>query len=441
MVPAPATRYARSGDARIAFQVIGDGPPDVALIGGPASHLDVMWDNPDEVRKRLRLASFARIVRFDRRGTGLSDPVDGALTLDQQMDDLDAVLEAVGIERVALIGEFDVGLCAMYAATHPERVSALVLANVRRASVIAGDDRHRETMLDAIENHWGEGMSAAVFAPTRATDPRFMEWWKRMERSAASPSMARKLIELSAQVDLREVLPAIQAPTLVLHRRDNQAAPLAGGRDTAALIPGARFVALDTDDHFLLSAHDWMDIADLVIEFVSGTRPERRNERSFATVVFTDIVASTSRSATVGDEAWCNTLDSHDRIAWETADRHRGTIVKSTGDGLIARFDSPLHAVAFAHALRRDLAEIDLRIRCGVHTGEIELREAGDISGTAVNLAARVEQAADDGTIFVSSTVRDMLLGGDIQFEDRGEHVLKGFDSPWRLYALLDPSA
>ena len=227
-------------------------------------------------------------------------------------------------------------------------------------------------------------------------------------------------------------------PTLVLHARGDRIMPVAAGRYLAERIPGARFVEVAGDDHFIESSPYWRDFADTWLEFVTGSRPSRYHDRRVATVVFTDIVDSTGRAAVAGDTAWHRLLDVHDRIAWDTSDRFHGTIVKNTGDGLLARFDAPSNALAFATDFRRGLRDVDLRIRCGLHTGEIEMRDNGDITGTAVNLAARVEQAADDGSIFVSSTVRDMVLGSDLRFTDRGEHHLKGFDDPWHLFALND---
>src|SRR5687767_7645637 len=242
MAAPPPTRYARSGDARLAFQVVGDGPPDLVLVGGPASHLDLLWEDPETARALRRYASFARLISFDRRGTGLSDPVERPPTLEQQMDDLDAVLGAVGVERVALIAVGDGGLGAMYAATHPKRVSALVLVNIAVSGARVVDDERREQMLDLIENHWGEGRFAQLYAPERAHDPQFAEWWARFERSAVSPSIARRLVDMSMQVDLSGVLPAIRVPTLVLFRTGNPLIPLDAARVVADAIPDARFV-------------------------------------------------------------------------------------------------------------------------------------------------------------------------------------------------------
>ena len=286
---------------------------------------------------------------------------------------------------------------------------------------------------------WGRDPQFFVdwFAPSQSGNESFVRWIGRFQRlSATAADIERQILSVAA-LDGTERLGEITAPTLVGHGVRDAVCPVSVGHAIAVAIPGARLVELDTADHFLVSSEQWAREQDVFLEFLTGSRPQRRVERQFATVVFTDIIGSTAQGMSAGDEGWCDLLDSHDRIAWETADRHLGTIVKSTGDGLLARFDSPSQAVDFCTALRGALIGIGLRIRCGVHTGEIELRDSGDIAGTAVNLAARVEEAAGDGEVFVSSTVRDILLGGETRFEDRGEHALKGFDSSWRVYALV----
>jgi class 3 adenylate cyclase len=434
MVAAPPTRYARSGGARIAYQVMGEGPPDLVVIGGPVSHLDIQWEEPETVRSRRRFASFARLIGFDRRGTGLSDPVDRPPTLDQQMDDLDAVLDAAGIERVALMGAVEAGLCAMYAASHPDRVSALVLVNVAVAGGIVADDEQRELMLDLIENHWGEGRFVALFAPTRADDQRFADWWTRYERSAVSPSMARRLVDLNAQADLSGVLPAIRVPTLVLHRRDNPLIPLEAGREAAGLIPGAQFVEAPGTD-----LYDWPGAddpeTDLVEEFLTGRRPQREAERVLATVLFTDIVASTDRAANLGDRAWRDLLDRHNAIVRDRLQQFRGREVKTVGDGFVATFDGPARAVRCAQEIVEGVDELGLDVRCGLHTGECELLD-GDVGGIAVHIGARVGALARGGEVLVSSTVKDLVVGSELGFEDRGAHELRGVPGEWRLYAL-----
>ena len=434
MARVPPTRYARSGNARIAFQVIGEGPPDVVFIGGPASHLDIQWEDPGYVRSFERYASFSRLIRFDRRGTGLSDPVESEVTLDQQMDDLDAVLDAVGTERVALIAAIEAGLCAMYAATHPHRVSALVLANVAVSGGIVLDGERRELMLEMIEEHWGEGRFVSLFAPTRAGDARFVEWWTRFERACVTPSMARKLIDLNLRSDLRGVLPAIRVPTLVLQQRNNPMVPLEAGRDAAALIPGARFVEAAGSD-----SYDWPGADDpetnLIEEFLTGRKAQWSPERVLATVLFTDIVGSTDLAAGIGDRAWRELLERHNNVIRERLERFRGREIKTVGDGFIATFDGPARTVRCALEIVEGLRELGLAVRCGLHTGECEFLN-GDIGGIAVHIGARVSALAGSGEVLVSSTVKDLVVGSELSFEDRGTHELRGVPGEWRLYAL-----
>jgi class 3 adenylate cyclase len=434
MVAAPPTRFARSGDARIAYQLMGEGPPDVVFIGGPASHLDLLWEDPEWVRARQRYASFARVVALDRRGTGLSDPVDRPPTLEQQMDDLGAILDDAGIERVALIGAVEFGACAMYAATYPERVSALVLVNIAASGGIFMNEQLREQMLDVVENHWGEGRLLSLFAPSRARDQGFVDWWTRFERSAASPSMARKLVDLNWRTDLTGVLPALRVPTLVLHRRENPLVPLELGREAAALIPGARFVeAPGTDTYNWPGADD--PESDLIEEFLTGRAPQRGPERVLATVLFTDIVGSTDRAAKVGDRAWRELLERHNALVRDRLGSFRGREVKTVGDGFVATFDGPARGVRCARAIVECMDEVGLAVRCGLHTGECELFD-GDIGGIAAHIGARVGALADGGEVLVSSTVKDLVVGSELSFEDRGTRELRGVPGEWRLYAL-----
>jgi class 3 adenylate cyclase len=434
MLARPPTRYARSGDASIAFQVMGEGPPDVVLIGGPASHLDLQWEEPDTRRGRQRIASFARLIIFDRRGTGLSDPVDRPATLEQQMDDLDAVLDAAGTDRVAIIGALEAGLSAMYTASHPHRVSALVLANVSVSGGVIFDDARRELILDLIENHWGEGRFLQLFAPSRTGDQLFVDWWTRFERSSVSPSMARKTVELNAGSDLSGVLPAIQVPTLVLHRRDNPLIPVEAGREAAALIPGARFVEASGTDLYDFPGVDDPE-TDLIEEFLTGRRPKRGPERVLATVLFTDIVESTGHAASLGDRAWGELLDRHNALVRDRLGRFRGREVKTLGDGFVATFDGPARAVRCAHEIVEGVDELGLAVRCGLHTGECELL-GGDVGGIAVHIGARVCALARGGEVLVSSTVKDLVVGSELRFEDRSVHQLRGVPGEWRLYAL-----
>jgi class 3 adenylate cyclase len=408
------------------------------FVGGPASHLDIQWEDPQTVRDKQRMASFSRLITFDRRGTGLSDPLDGPPTLDQQMDDLDAVLAEVSAERVALIGAVEAGLCAMYAATHPSSVSELVLINVSVAGGVIVDEERRTAMLDLIENHWGEGAFLSLFAPSRAGDHRFVDWWTRFERACMSPSMGRQLVDLNQRVDLSAVLPAIQVPTLVLHRRDNPLVPLEAGREAAALIPGARFIEGDGADVYYWPGADDPE-SDMIEEFLTGRTRQRTPERTLATVLFTDLVGSTDRAARLGDSAWRRLLEDHNELVRDRLGRFRGREVKTLGDGFVATFDGPTRAVRCAQEIVAGLDTLGLATRCGLHTGECELWE-GDISGIAVHIGERVCELAHDREVLVSSTVKDLVVGSSLPFDDRGVHQLRGIPGEWRLYALTSGS-
>ena len=429
----PSTRYARSGDAMIAYQVVGDGPIDLVSVGGPASHLDLQWDEPTTARGLRRFASFSRLVLFDRRGTGLSDPLEDMPTLEQQMDDLEAVMDAVGLERVSLMGAVDAGLCAMYAATHPDRVTALVLMGISTTPSDWLKGERLEQLLDVVEHRWGEGRLIEVYAPSRADDPRFREWWTRYERAAVTPASARKILEMSLRVDLSEVLPAIRVPTLVLHRTEDRLIPVEQGQAAAELIPGARFIEVPGMD-----AYGWPEVDsaanDAIEEFLTGRLRPREPERVLATVLFTDIVGSTDRAAELGDHGWRRLLDRHNAIVREELERWRGREVKTVGDGFLATFDGPARAVRCAQRIIEEVGALGLEVRAGLHTGEIELRE-DDVGGIAVHIGARVAALAEAGEVLVSSTVRDLVVGSGIAFEDRGTHALKAVPDEWRLFA------
>jgi class 3 adenylate cyclase len=438
MLAPPPTRYARSGDARLAFQVMGEGPPDVVFVGGPASHLDLQWEDPETARARQRYASFARMITFDRRGTGLSDPIDRPPTLDQQMDDLDAVLDAVAVDRVALIAAVDGGLCATYAATHPTRVSALVLVNIAVSGGQVLDDERREQMLELIENHWGEGRFVQLYAPERARDPQFADWWARFERSSVSPLIARRLVDLQVQRDLSGVLSAIRVPTLVLYRKGNPLIPRAAARAVAEAIPNARFVEAEGVDLYNWPGADDPE-TDLIEEFLTGRRAQRAPNRVLATVLFTDIVGSTERAADVGDHAWHELLDRHNAIVRDLLARYRGREIKTLGDGFVATFDGPARAVCCAQEIVEQLDGLGLNVRCGLHTGECELLD-GDVGGIAVHIGARVAALAQAGEVLVSRTVKDLVVGSEIGFDDRGSHALRGVPGEWALYSVRAPA-
>jgi pimeloyl-ACP methyl ester carboxylesterase len=337
----PRTRYARSGDASIAYQVLGEGP-GLVVVNGPASHLEILWEEPSTARRFDRLASFSRLALFDRRGTGLSDAVSRPPTLEQQMDDLIAVLDAVGLERTAIWGASDLGLSALFAATNPDRVTHLLLSSVAPKGGTVLKPELRETFLDAIENHWGDGTLMQVFAPSQVGNPVFEEWWGRMQRSAVSPGMARQLMDMLADTDLSGILPTIRVPTLVMHCTGDRYVSVEHGRQVADLIPGARFIEYPGEDNY-----GWVEGLGLddVEEFLTGRRPPSRIDRVLATVLFTDIVDSTALASRLGDGRWRALLDEHNLIIRSELDRWRGNEVKTIGDGFLATFDGPARAV------------------------------------------------------------------------------------------------
>jgi class 3 adenylate cyclase len=437
LVTTPRTRYAKSGEASIAYQVVGEGQVDLVYVGGPASHLDLEWENPNAARAIERIASFARLVRFDRRGTGLSDAVDRPPTLEQQMDDLRAVMDAVGVERTAVFGGTDAGLGALFAATYPEEVTALILWGVAARAADYLTPQLAQRFLDAIE-HWGEGRLLEVYAPSRVGDRHFEEWWARFERAAASPGIARKLLGLNAQSDIGAILSTIRVPTLVLHRGGDTFVPIELGRDLASRIPDAKFVELPGVDSYGW-AGDWAreiePSLDAIEEFLTGSRRWREPDRVLSTVLFTDIVASTEHAARLGDRRWRELLGRHDEIVRGQLERWRGKEVKTVGDGFLATFDGPARAVRCAGAVVEAVEPLGIEVRAGVHTGECE-RIGNDVGGIAVHIGARVAALAQGGEVLVSSTVKDLVVGSGLSFLERGAHALKGVPGEWQLSAL-----
>ena len=435
---APETRYVDSGGIQIAYQAIGEGPRDLVVVPGFVSNLDMQWADAGITRFNERLASFARVVMYDKAGTGLSDPVPAVPTLEQRMEDLHAVLDAAGAERPVLLGISEGGpMSLLFAATYPERVSGLILYG----SIAAG-------MPDAIENpsgprwvdwssrvqtvveHWGAGMLVDVMSPTLAGQPTARRLTRVNERAAASPAMARATWEAIAPIDVRHVLSTISAPTLVLHRVGD-AIPIDGARYIAEQIPAAHFVELPGADHWWWVG-DSTAVLEPIEEFLTGVRPERPSDRMLATVLFTDIVGSTERAAEVGDSAWKELLERHNDVTREQLEVFRGHEITSTGDGFLATFDGPARGVRCARAIADSVRSFGVEIRAGLHTGECEAL-GENIGGIAVHIGARVASAAGPGEVLVSSTVRDLVAGSGITFEDAGERELKGVPGSWQL--------
>ena len=449
----PETRYARSADGlRLAYQQWGEGPP-LLIVPPLVSNIEVTWEHEYYRRVDEYLGRYMTCAEFDKRGVGLSDRPDEMPTLEQRIGDIVTVMDALGWERTNLLGLSEGGLMSqLFAADYPERVDHVILIDTMPSPrywsrmfgrVEPGDppilpNAEVRERFEHLVDTWGEEPQYFVdwFVPSQSENESFVRWAGRLERLSASPRDFKRQVESIMGLDGGDAPERITAPTLVMHVKGDRVLNVAGGRVLADVIPGARYVEIPGDDHFCWVMPTWRAMNDLMVEFCTGTVPEPITSRRFATVLFTDIVGSTKRSAELGDTAWRAILDQHDVIARKIVEQHGGRVVKSTGDGLLVVFDVPSQGVGCGIELCDSLAAIDVPIRAGVHAGEIEVHDDGDISGIAVNLAARVEQAAADGELWVSSTVRDMMLGGAAGFDERGEHALKGIDGSWKLFAV-----
>jgi class 3 adenylate cyclase len=439
----PETKFARLGGDRIAYQVLGQGPPDLVLARRSYGHIDVAWEDPGITLFLRTLASFCRLILFDRRGTGPSDPLpDDALPpWESYAEELAAVLDEVGCERAAIMAELDAGPTALlFAGTRPERTSALVLVHTSAKFVAASDypigiaPEDVEALVVRFDQLWGSDTLAAMLAPSRAGDARFLRWFAKWQRASVSPKAAQAFLRAMAQVDVRPVLPLVQAPTLILHRRGFELVPVQHARYLAEHITGAKLVELPGSDVDL--SWETPELAlDGIQEFLTGVRRAAEPSRVLATVLFTDIVGSTERAARLGDRRWRGLLEVHDELAGRLVEQFHGQLIKTTGDGILATFDGPGRAIRCAAALGEELAGIGLQIRAGLHTGEIELRD-GDVGGICVHIAARVMAAARPGEILASRTVRDLVVGSDIAMEDLGTQPLKGVEGAWQLFAV-----
>jgi class 3 adenylate cyclase/pimeloyl-ACP methyl ester carboxylesterase len=437
-VTIPRTQYAQSGDVNIAYQVFGDGPIDLVFVAGFISHVEAVWEDPLLRRFFERLASFARVINFDKRGQGLSDPVSGAPILEERMEDVRAVMDAAGSERAAVFAISEGGPLAMLlAATYPERVSALILYGIFVKGTYSDDYPYApstEMWEQYYEMPWGEGLSGNLLAPSAALDDEFVQRWARFERISSSPGMAREILRMVAQLDARDVLPNVAVPTLVLHRAGDQTIPVEVGRYTAERIPNAKYVELPGDDH-LWFVGNIDPVIEETEEFLTGARSAVELDRVLATVMFTDITDSTRKGAELGDRRWRELVDRHDALVRRELERHRGREVKTMGDGFLATFDGPARGIRCACSARDAIKQLGLDIRAGLHTGEVEL-VADDVRGIAVNIAARVGSAAEPGEVLVSRTVTDLVAGSGIEFLDRGVHPLKGVPGDWQLFAV-----
>jgi pimeloyl-ACP methyl ester carboxylesterase/class 3 adenylate cyclase len=449
----PETRYARSGDVSIAYQVVGEGPFDLILIPGAATNVELAWTNPAIAAFYERLASFSRLIMFDKRGTGLSDRVEGSATLETRMDDVRAVMDAVGSERAAVVGVSEGGpMTALFAATYPARVFACVIYGGFVRGTWSPEFPYeptaaeREQRMAMVQETWGsrEAIVRAIerLAPSVAGDEQETDWWQHYMRQSMSPGAAIALTRMNMEVDVSGILDAIQVPTLIIHREGDRACDVRAGRFMAEHIPGARYLELPGNDHapWYGDSKAVLDgIQDFLTEAWEHEDAEVEPDRVLATVLFTDIVGSTARAAELGDRAWRELITEHNSRVRRQLTRYRGSEIDTAGDGFFASgFDGPARAIRCASAIVDAVRDIDLDLRVGLHTGECELID-GKIGGIAVNIGARVAAQAAPGEVLVSSTVRDLVAGSGIEFVDRGTTELKGVPGEWRLFAVAVP--
>jgi len=441
----PRTQYTRSGEVNIAYQVVGDGPVDLIYVPGWVSNIEVMWDDPGTARFLRRLASFARLILFDKRGTGMSDsvPIDRLPTLEERMDDVRAVMDAAGSECATLMGHSEGGnMCILFAATYPERSDALILISSYAKRIWSEDypwapqPKDREAEIEQTERDWGTtGEIVKWLAPSRADDPAFIQWLSRYLRLSASPRAAANLLRMNTQIDTTMVLPLIRVPTLGIYRTGDQDVDVDEGRWMISQVPGGRFVELPGADHFFAAGETEPMLAEIE-ELVTGQRTGATAERVLATVLFTDIVDSTTRAAKLGDDAWRNLLERHNQVMRSELGKYRGREISTSGDGFLVTFDGPARAIGAARAMCHAARALGLEIRAGLHTGEVE-RVGDDVAGLAVHIGARVSSLAGAGEVLVSRTVKDLVAGSRIRFEDRGLHALKGVPDEWQLFAAV----
>ena len=437
------TRYARSGEVSIAYQVVGDGPFDLVYVPGFVSNIELMWEEPGLARFLERLASFSRLILFDKRGTGLSDPVptDRLPTLEERMDDVRAVMDAVGSGRAALLGHSEGGnMCVLFTATYPERTTALILVGCY-AKRIRSDDypwaptvEDRARGIEQTEATWGSPEAFRELAPSKERDEAFQRWIGRYLRQSASPKAAAALMRMNTKIDVRDVLPTIGVPTLLLYRTHDADVHVDEGRYIGDRIPGARFVELPGEDHLMWTG-DVDVLLDEIEEFLTGVRRGPDPDRVLATVLFTDVVASTETATRLGDRAWRRILDRHHDVVRRELARWRGREIDTAGDGFLATFDGPARGIRCAVAASEGVRDLGLQIRAGLHTGEVEI--AGeDVRGIAVHIGSRVAALAGPDEVLVSRTVADLVAGSGIVLAERGEHELKGVSGTWLVYAV-----
>jgi pimeloyl-ACP methyl ester carboxylesterase len=437
----PETKYARSGDVNIAYQVVGDGPRDLVLVPGWLSNVEVFWEEPSVVRFFERLASFTRLILFDKRGTGLSDRVQDIPNLETRMDDVRAVLDAVRSSRAALCGYSEGGpMCALFAATYPDRTSALIAIGSYARRIWAPDypcGTPRQEWDDFIQSAgrgWGGPVGLEDRAPTMMSDPRFRDWWSRFLRMSGSPGTAQAVLRMGGDIDVRAILPSIRVPTLIIHNAHERAVAVEHSRYLAEHIPGAKYVELGGVDHL-----PWVGNPDAILdeieEFLTGVRHGAEIDRVLATVMFSDIVDSTKKAAELGDRRWRDLLDEHHTLVRAEVSRHRGRELDTAGDGFLAAFDGPARGVRAACTISDAVRRLGVDVRVGLHTGECEVL-GSKLAGIAVHVGARIASVAQAGEVLVSSTVKDLVAGSGLKFRERGAHELKGIPGAWQLYSV-----
>ena len=439
----PEIRYAKSGDVHIAYQTFGHGAENIVIIPGFISHIEHVWDSPEQSRWLNHLARRARVTVFDKRGTGLSDRLGQLPNLDQRMDDARAVMDAADIARAAIMGVSEGGsLATLFAASHPQRCSALVLyGTFARFSDWFPTQQKFDGFLHYVDTAWGTGNSIAGFAPSKKGDPDFQRWWGRFERLGGSPSAVISLMRMNSEINIENILSSVLVPTLVLHRTQDPTVSIQAGRFLAEHIPNAKLVELDGPDHIYWIGENTLQIADIILDFVAhpGTAAPSTagSRRMLATILFTDIVDSTVRAGELGDASWRKLLEAHDATVRREIARFRGSEVKSTGDGFLVLFDGPARAIQCAKAIMEGMVPLGIELRAGLHTGEVE-RTQSDVLGIAVHIAARVMDTAQPGEVMISRTVKDLVAGSGTKFDDAGDHSLKGLEENWQLYKVSE---
>ena len=439
----PETKYAKSKDVNIAYQVVGNGPIDLVFVIGWVSNVEYLWEEPSLNNFLKRLSSFSRLIIFDKRGTGLSDRVSELPTLEQRMDDVRAVMDAAGSKKAALIGISEGGpMSALFAATYPERTTALIIYGSWAKRIWAPDypwaptTEQREKAYEEIEKQWGGPVDIEWLAPSAVNDERFKNWWATYLRRSASPRDAVNLLKMNTNIDIRSVLPVIRVPSLVIHRLEDKDTKIEEGRYIASKIPGAKLVELKGNDH-IAWVGDYDEVLNEIEIFLTGELKQSESERVLATVLFTDIVGSTTHALELGDARWRYLLNDHHELVRKQLNIFKGNEIDTAGDGFFATFDGPARAIRCACAIRDAVRPLGIEIRAGLHTGECELM-GDNVGGIAVHTGARVMSKAANNAVWVSSTVRDLVAGSGIQFESKGKFPLKGIPGEWELFEVTN---